>query len=234
MDKEGGYVNRQPLLDDSNYGYWKSRMIDFLKSLDSRSWKAVLRGWDHPKIKDANGVDTAELKPEEEWSANEDTLALGNSKALNALFNGVDKNMFKLIKNCTVVKDAWEILKTTHEGTAKVKISRLQMLTRKFENLTMKEDESIHDFYMTMMDYANSFDILGEKMNDEKLDPSLPTHHLTHQLSYTALQKNHTLSQFMHAPTVIHFNAACRVSRYLKNNPGQGILFSRESELHLT
>jgi hypothetical protein len=42
------------------------------------------------------------------------------------------------------------------------------------------------------------------------------------------------LSQFMHAPTVTHFNAACRVLRYLKNNPGQGILFSRDSELQLT
>jgi hypothetical protein len=42
------------------------------------------------------------------------------------------------------------------------------------------------------------------------------------------------LSQFIHAPTVTHFNAACRVLRYLKNNPGQGILFSRDSELQLT
>jgi hypothetical protein len=42
------------------------------------------------------------------------------------------------------------------------------------------------------------------------------------------------LSQFMHAPTTVHFNAACRVLRYLKNNPGQGILFSRDSELQLT
>ncbi|MCI29335.1 gag-pol polyprotein, partial [Trifolium medium] len=75
--------------------------------------------------------------------------------------------MFRLIKKCTVAEDAWEILKTTYEGTAKVKISRLQMLTRKFENLVMKEDESIHDFYMTVMDYANSFDILGEKLDDK-------------------------------------------------------------------
>ncbi|MCI84601.1 gag-pol polyprotein, partial [Trifolium medium] len=54
-------------------------MMSFLKSIDRRTWKAVLKGWEHPKIKDANGVDTAELKPEEEWSPAEDTLALGNS-----------------------------------------------------------------------------------------------------------------------------------------------------------
>ncbi|MCI71763.1 gag-pol polyprotein, partial [Trifolium medium] len=71
--------------------------------------------WDHPKIKDANGVDTAELKPEKEWTTVEDSLSIGNSKALNAIFNGVDQNMFRLIKKRTSAKDAWEILKTTQE-----------------------------------------------------------------------------------------------------------------------
>ncbi|KAK2375797.1 putative mitochondrial protein [Trifolium repens] len=42
------------------------------------------------------------------------------------------------------------------------------------------------------------------------------------------------LSQFMHAPTTVHYTAACRVLRYLKNNPGQGLFFSRESEMQLT
>ncbi|MCI79462.1 gag-pol polyprotein, partial [Trifolium medium] len=64
-------------------------MIAFLKSIDSRSWKVVIKGWDHPKIKDANGVDIVELKPEEEWTTAEDSLSVGNSKALNAIFNGV-------------------------------------------------------------------------------------------------------------------------------------------------
>jgi len=46
----------------------------------------------------ADGNRTDVLKPEEEWTAAEDELVVGNSKALNALFNGVDKNMFRLIK----------------------------------------------------------------------------------------------------------------------------------------
>ncbi|KAK2358620.1 gag-protease polyprotein [Trifolium repens] len=169
MDKYGTFVCKLPLLDGTNYDYWKSRMTAFLKSLDNRTWKAVLRGWEHPKVKDANGVDTEELKPEEDWTPAEDTLALGNNKALNALFNGVDKNMFRLIKQCTVAKDAWEILKTTHEGTSKVKSSRLQLFYSKFENLRMKEEETIYDFHMNVLDLANSFDSLGERLSDEKL-----------------------------------------------------------------
>ena len=139
MEKEGGPVNRPPILDGTNYEYWKARMVAFLKSLDSRTWKAVIKGWEHPKMLDTEGKPTDELKPEEDWTKEEDELALGNSKALNALFNGVDKNIFRLINTCTVAKDAWEILKTTHEGTSKVKMSRLQLLATKFENLKMKE-----------------------------------------------------------------------------------------------
>ncbi|CAJ2647171.1 unnamed protein product [Trifolium pratense] len=41
------------------------------------------------------------------------------------------------------------------------------------------------------------------------------------------------LSQFLNAPTKTHYNAACRVLRYLKSNPGFGILFPRDSELQI-
>ena len=103
-------------------------MSAFLKSIDSRTWKAVLKDWEHPVALDLDGNRTAVLKPEEEWTAAEDELAFGNSKTLNALFNCVDKNMFKLIKQCTVAKDAWEILKTAHEGTTKVKSAKSNFL----------------------------------------------------------------------------------------------------------
>jgi hypothetical protein len=132
MDKEEGYVNRPPLLNGDNYDYWKSRMIAFLKSIDSKTWKAVLKGWDYPVVTNKERVSTPKL--EENWTKEEDEQALGNSKALNAIFNGVDTKMFKLIKHCVVAKDAWEVLKTYNEGTKKVKMAKLQLLTTKFEN----------------------------------------------------------------------------------------------------
>jgi len=66
MDKEGGFVNRPRLLDGSNYDYWKSRMSAFLKLIDNRTWKAVLKCWQHPVALDADGNMTVVLKPEEE------------------------------------------------------------------------------------------------------------------------------------------------------------------------
>jgi len=130
---EGGSTSRPPILYGTNYDYWKARMVAFLKSMDSKTWKVIIKGWEHPVVMDRNGKAITTLKPEEEWYKEEDGLALGNSRALNALFNGVDNNMFRLISTCTVAKDAWEILQTTHEGTYKVQMSRLQLLTTKFE-----------------------------------------------------------------------------------------------------
>ena len=50
-----------------------------------------------------------------------------------------------MIKQCNVAKDAWETLKILHEGTIKIKSSKIQLLTTKFESLKMKEDETIWD-----------------------------------------------------------------------------------------
>jgi hypothetical protein len=83
------------------------------------------------------------------------------------LFNGVDKNMFKLINSCIVTKDAWEILRTTHEGTSKVRMSKHQLITTKFENLRMKGDESIQDFHMNIL--VNTSSAIRENMSEEKL-----------------------------------------------------------------
>ncbi|KAJ4812579.1 Retroelement pol polyprotein-like [Rhynchospora pubera] len=44
----------------------------------------------------------------------------------------------------------------------------------------------------------------------------------------------HILAQFMQAPLQSHYDAALRVVRYLKGNPGQGILLSSKSDLLLS
>jgi len=62
MEREGGQVNKPPILDGSNYDYWKVRVTTFLKSIDNKTWKAVLKGWEHSRVKDKDGNDTSDLK----------------------------------------------------------------------------------------------------------------------------------------------------------------------------
>ena len=108
-------------------------------------------------------------KPEVEWTVDEDKLANYNAKALNSIFNAVDANQFKLISTCEIAKDAWEILETAHEGTHSIRLSKLQILTTHFENLRMKEEETIGEFDSRLCDIANEAFALGERFSEEKL-----------------------------------------------------------------
>ena len=95
--------------------------------------------------------------------------ANANSKALNAIFYGVSPNEFHKISHITVAKEAWEILETTYKGTKKVKDTKLQMLTTRFEELKMSEDESFDSFYSKLNEVVvNKFN-LGEKTEDSKI-----------------------------------------------------------------
>src|ERR1044072_1379287 len=126
-------------------------MTSFLRAIDNKTWKDIIKGWS-PPVKTATEESSSTAKPtlkkEADWTPEEDAEALANSKALNAIFNGVDKNMFKLVKTCTVAKEAWEILMIAHEGTSRARMSILQMLTTQFETLKMSEEQTIADFHM--------------------------------------------------------------------------------------
>ncbi|CAM8987200.1 unnamed protein product [Rhodiola kirilowii] len=112
--KEGQSTNQPPLLEGPNYAHWKSKMKAFLKSLDERAWRAVMIGWKEPMM--ANPEGAVMPKPEALWSEADDVAAVGNSKALNAIFYGVDENVFKLIAECEVAKEAWDILRIAYES----------------------------------------------------------------------------------------------------------------------
>ena len=79
-------------------------MVAFLKSMDTKAWKVVLKGWEHPVVKDKD--DKESIKLEEDQDENDDKEAIGNFRVLNSIFNGVDKNVFRLINMCIMVKEA--------------------------------------------------------------------------------------------------------------------------------
>lgn len=72
--------------------------------MDNITWKTIIKGWKHLMTTSQDG--TLILKSEVEWSNAKDKKAHRNSKALNVIFNGVGKNMFKLINMCTEEEEA--------------------------------------------------------------------------------------------------------------------------------
>ena len=76
---------------------------------------------------------------------------------------------FGVSNMCTEAKEAHEILKTAHVGTFKVRMSRLQLLIVKFENLRMKRVESISDFNIILHDISKTYFAFREGMSKEKI-----------------------------------------------------------------
>ena len=127
-------LNTPPYFDGSNYAFWKVRMRAFLCSIDETIWDAVDIGW--TRLEAAKST----------WDKAVVAAANANSKALNAIFCGVSPDEFHMISHVTIAKEAWQILETTYEGTKKVKDTKSQMLTTRFEELKMSEDESFNSF----------------------------------------------------------------------------------------
>jgi len=109
----------------------------FLKSIEC--WSIIETGWTKP----ANT--TLKLVPEK-------IARLSNDKALHALCQALSPFEFATISNSESVKEAWQILETTYEGTKLVKSVKLQML-----------------FYSKMSELRNQMVSLGETISDVKL-----------------------------------------------------------------
>ncbi|XP_073051322.1 uncharacterized protein [Primulina eburnea] len=144
---------RPPVLDGSNYALWKVKMRMLIKSIEERAWQLVLDGWSPPRTVDDDG--DSRSKPESTWSNDEVQTSNFNSKAVNAIFTSVDINMFSLITNCISTKEAWDILQKHCEGSESVRRTKLKMLTSKFENLRIEENETIVDYDRRLRDIAN-------------------------------------------------------------------------------
>ena len=150
-------LNAPLYFDVSNYAFWKVSMRALLCSIDDNVWDAVKIGWS--RLEAAKST----------WDKAAFATANANSKALNVIFYGVSPDEFHRISYVTIAKEVWQILKTTYEGTKKVKDTKLQMLTTCFEELKMSEDESFYSFYGKLNEVVIRKFNLGEKTEDSKI-----------------------------------------------------------------
>ena len=143
--------------DGTTYAYQKVHMKVFFQALGEKVWQAVIVGWIKPK--------------EASMDQDEATIKAANfsSRALNALFCGVNNEEFQKISSTEVSKEAWTIRETTYEGTKVVKTVKLQTLTSSFEEIRIEEDETFHEFYAKLKNILNFAFNLGESIAKSKI-----------------------------------------------------------------
>ena len=135
-------LNAPPYFDGSNYAFWKVRIKAFLCSINDSIWDVVEIGWTRPEAAKST------------WDKAALAVANANSKALNAIFCYVSLDEFHRISHVTIAKETWQILEKTYEGTKKVKYTKLQMITTRFKELKISEDESFNSFYRKLMKWC--------------------------------------------------------------------------------
>ncbi|KAK2976178.1 hypothetical protein RJ640_012464 [Escallonia rubra] len=99
-------------------------------------------------------------------------LEEGRQKDANAHFimqRGVTKSIFPRIIRATKAKEACDILKVEYYGDDKVRAINLQTLRRDFENMKMKGNETLAEFFTKFMDLINQMKSHDEEISNRRI-----------------------------------------------------------------
>ncbi|XP_073292954.1 uncharacterized protein [Primulina huaijiensis] len=140
---------------DGHYDHWSMLMENFLRSKEY--WQVIEGGVAEPAGEAA--LTDAQRKTLEE-------LKLKDLKAKNYLFQAIDRSILETILHKDTSKQIWDSMKKKFQGSAKAKRQQLQALRTEFENLRMKNTESVSDYFSRTLTIVNKMRIHGEKIED--------------------------------------------------------------------
>ena len=66
-------------------------------------------------------------------------------------------------------KQAWDTLETSYQGLDKVSTSKLQILRRDFESVSMKDSETVDTFYTRFVGLINQLKSHGDAIEDKRV-----------------------------------------------------------------
>ena len=89
-----------------------------------------------------------------------------DGKALFFIHQAMHESILPRIAGKINAKEAWDTLETTYQGLDKVKTSKLQILRKDFESLSMKESESVDSFYTRFVGLINQLKYPRETIAD--------------------------------------------------------------------
>ncbi|XP_070036654.1 uncharacterized protein [Nicotiana tomentosiformis] len=159
--EEGQSTYRPPRFNGQYYGWWKTRMHDFIMAEDSELWDVICDGPFVP-IKNLGDPTVGTPKTRKEFNDADRKAIEKNFRAKKIFVCGIGPNEYNRILACQSAKVIWEALQTAHEGTTQVKQSKIDMLTTEYELFRMKNDESIQDMHTRFTSIINKLHSFGE------------------------------------------------------------------------
>ncbi|KAH9326869.1 hypothetical protein KI387_007047, partial [Taxus chinensis] len=128
-----------PQFNGKNYEYWSLTMKALFRSQDV--WEIVEDGYTEP----ANAAAYTALSQAEKDTLKE--LRKKDGKALFYIHQAMHESILPRVAAASQAKTAWDTLQVAYQGKEKVKTAKLQLLRRDFENLAMKDSDSVESFF---------------------------------------------------------------------------------------
>jgi hypothetical protein len=89
--------------------------------------------------------------------------------ALDVLASAVPPEMVATVASKDSTKEAWEEIRMLRVGDERVRAATAQQLLRRFENATIKEEESIEDYLLRLSGMVQQLTTLGEQVEEPKV-----------------------------------------------------------------
>ncbi|KAL4295773.1 hypothetical protein GQ457_09G029240 [Hibiscus cannabinus] len=147
-----------PIFVGENYHLWVVKMKTYLQAYDL--WEVVEMDRD-PLALRANPT-LAQMRQHSEECAKK-------HKVMSCIQNGVSDVIFTRIMACATPKQAWDKLKEEFMGTGKTRQQQLLNLRRDFENLKMKEIETVKQYSDKIMAIVNNIRLLGDEFSEKRI-----------------------------------------------------------------
>ncbi|XP_075077269.1 uncharacterized protein LOC142164005 [Nicotiana tabacum] len=166
--EEGQSIYRPPRFNGQYYGWWMTKMHDFIMAEDSELWDVICDGPFVP-MKTIGEPAVTVPKTRKEYNDVDSKAIEKHFRAKKILVCGISPDEYNRISFCQTAKEIWEALQIAHEGKTQVKQSKIDMLTTEYELFRIKDDESIQDIHTRFTSIINELHSLGEIIPRNKL-----------------------------------------------------------------
>jgi len=109
-------------------------------------------------------------KPWTQWTDEERRRAKYDCNVKNVLTSSLNMDEFFCVSQCKSVKEMWEVLEVTQEGTNDVKRARMHALIQVYKLFKMQQRESIADVQKTFTHIVNHLINLGKEFEKKELN----------------------------------------------------------------
>ena len=91
-----------------------------------------------------------------------------DGQALFYIHQAMHERILPRVASTKKDKEAWDTLQTSYQGMDKVKTTKLQILRRDFETMSMKDSDTVDSFYTHITGLINQIKSHGETIEDRK------------------------------------------------------------------